>query len=100
MNTNAIYSKGSLMKEMTIANLVRNQIVDGVVQEGQASYTWTMLIEKTNALYESNGGAGNKVLDTYKDEVAYTGDPTIQAQINSVTDIGGGRIRVEFVGTA
>jgi hypothetical protein len=100
MNTNAIYSKGSLMKEMTIANLVRNQVVDGVVQEGQASYTWTMLIEKTNALYESNGGAGNKVLDTYKDEVAYTGDPTIQAQIVASTDIGGGRIKVEFANSA
>ena len=99
-NTNAIYSKGSLMKEMTIANLVRNQVVDGVVQEGQSSYTWTMLIEKTNALYEQNGGQGNKILETYKDEVAYTGDPTIQAQIKNAVDIGGGRFKIEFTTSA
>lgn len=95
-NTTAIYSKGSLMKEMSIAGLVRNTVVDGVVQEGQASYTWIKMIEETNAYYEQNGGAGNKMLEIYKDEIAYTGDPSVTATISNATSIGGGRFKVEF----
>jgi hypothetical protein len=94
--TQSIYTKGSLAKELTMANLVANRVVDGVVQEGQAAYTWTSVIEQTNSYYEKNGGMGNKILEIYKDEVAYTGDPTISGQISGVQDIGGGRFKVSF----
>lgn len=94
--TQSIYTKGSLAKELTLNNLVANKEVDGVVQEGQAAYSWTSVIEQTNAYWQKNGGMGNKILDIYKDEIAYTGDPTISAQISGVQDIGGGRFKVSF----
>lgn len=94
--TQSIYTKGSLAKELTLNNLIANKEVDGVVQQGQAAYTWTKVIEQTNSYYEKNGGMGNKILSIYKDEVSYTGDPTISGQISSVQDIGGGRFKVNF----
>ena len=33
---NQIYTKGSLLKEVNIAGLVRNDVVDGIVTQGQA----------------------------------------------------------------
>jgi len=97
--TNAIYSKGSLLKEMNFAGLVRNTVVDGIVLEGQHSHAWMKLIEETNAAWEKNGGTGNKMLSIYKDEVAYTGDPTISAPIAGSSDLGGGRIRINLSST-
>ncbi len=94
--TTANYSKGSLLQEMNFAGLVRNTVVDGIVLEGQSSHAWMKLIEGTNAKWEQNGGTGNKMLPIYKSEVAYTGDPTIYAQIQTATSLGGGRIKITF----
>lgn len=94
--TTAIYSKGSLLQEMNFAGLVRNTVVDGVVLEGQSPYSWMKLLEDTNAKWEQNGGAGNKMLSIYKTEVAYTGDPTIAAPISGVVSLSGGRIKISF----
>jgi hypothetical protein len=93
--TNAVYTKGSLAKELNLLGLVRNQVVDGIVEEGQAEYAITKIIEESNAKYEA-AGTGNKILPIYKDEVAYTGDPTIQSQVQSVVALGGGVIRINF----
>jgi hypothetical protein len=93
--TNAVYTKGSLAKELNLLGLVRNQVVDGIVEEGQAEYAITKIIEESNAKYEA-AGTGNKILPIYKDEVAYTGDPTIQSQVQSVVSLGGGVIRINF----
>ena len=95
--TTAIYSKGSLLQEMNFAGLVRNTVVDGIVLEGQSPYSWMKLLEDTNAKWEQNGNAGNKMLSIYKTEVAYTGDPTISAQINGTpTSLAGGRVKIQF----
>lgn len=92
---NQIYTKGSLLKELNLANLVRNRVVDGVVQQGQHAYAWMKIIEGINNKYEANG-TGNKILQTYKDEVAFTGDPTVKAQIATAFAIGGGVIQINF----
>lgn len=49
--TNAVYTKGSLAKELNLQGLIRNRVVDGVVQEGQHAYAWTKIIEETNNFY-------------------------------------------------
>jgi hypothetical protein len=92
---NQLYTKGSLLKELNLANLVRNRIVDGVVMQGQSAYAWTKIIEGINNKYEANG-TGHKILQTYKDEIAYTGDPTVKAQIQATTDLGGGVFRINL----
>ncbi len=91
----ANYTQGSLAKELNLLGLIRNEVVDGIVEEGQAEYAITKIIENSNAMYESQG-TGNKIMKTYKDEVAFTGDPTIQSQIQSVASLGGGVFRVNF----
>lgn len=93
--TNAVYTKGSLAKELNLQGLIRNRVVDGVVQEGQHAYAWTKMIEETNNFYESRG-TGNKMLFTYKDEIAYTGDPTIKAQVSSSVASTGGSVLITF----
>jgi hypothetical protein len=92
--TNAIQTKGSLLREANLAGLVKNTVVDGIVQEGQASYAILKVIEEMNNHYEKFG-TGNKMLDIYKDRVAYTGDRTIKGQIKTAYAVTGG-IRVEF----
>jgi hypothetical protein len=92
---NQIYTKGSLLKEVNIAGLVRNDVVDGIVTQGQASWVIQKLIEETNRKFESNG-TGNKILTTYKTEVAYEGDPTIKGQISSVATLSGGLVQINF----
>jgi hypothetical protein len=95
--TNAIQTKGSLLKEANLAGLVKNTIIDGIVQENQAPYALLKLIEEMNAGFEKNG-TGNKMLTIYKDQVAYSGDRTIKGMIKVSTTVVGG-IRLEFTKT-
>lgn len=93
--TNSVYTKGSLAKELNLNGLIRNEVVDGVVQEGQAEYLITKIIEQSNAKYEESG-MGNKIIYTPKNEVAVNGDPTIKAQVQSAVAESGGVIKITF----
>lgn len=92
------YSKGNLLKDYVLNALVNNRVVDGIVQEGQAAYVTTKIIEESNNFYEARG-TGNKRLDTYEDKVAYLGDPTIRAQVQSAVAVVGG-VRINFSQTS
>jgi len=94
-STNQIYTKGNLLKELNIASLIRNTVVPGVVQQGQHSYAWMKLLEGTNNFYEARG-TGNLVMQTYKSEVAFTGDPTVKAQVSSSVALSGGIVQLNF----
>jgi len=76
-------------------SLVRNTEVDGVIQQGQHDYAIMKILNGVNNFYESHG-TGNKILTTYKDEKAFTGDPTIKAQVKTATDLPGGRVRLSW----
>ena len=94
-STNQIYTKGNLLKELNIASLIRNTVVPGVVQQGQHSYAWMKLLEGTNNFYEARG-TGNLVMQTYKSEVAFTGDPTVKAQVSSSVALSGGIVQLNW----
>lgn len=80
-----------------MAGLVTNTVVDGIVQENQASYTVLKVIEEMNSHYEKFG-TGNKMLSIYKDKVAYTGDRTVKGMIKTAYAVTGG-IKIEFTKT-
>lgn len=92
---NANYTKGSLLKDLTIQSLVNGREVGGIVEEGQAAYVTMKIIEQSNAKYEGMG-TGNKILQNFEDRVAYIGDPTIRGQVSAPTAVTGG-IRIDWV---
>lgn len=95
---NSRYTTGSLLKDLTLNALVNGRVVDGIVEEGQAEYITTKIIEQSNAMYQDRG-TGNKMLENFEDRVAFLGDPTIKGQVQSVAAVTGG-IRINFTDTA